>query len=99
MTNNIADKIVTAIFVGVFAIMWFCSTRYYEKPKQYLIIVYDVFGCQIFLEGLRTNFRTIEVATSYIKDYQETFPQYSFSLESFLPEIKRKTILELILKK
>ena len=79
--------------------MWFFSTRYYEKPKQYSIIVYDVFGKQNIIDGLRTDFQTTEVATSYIKEYQKRFPQYSFSLESSLPEIKRKTIFHPLLKK
>ena len=99
MNNSIADKIITGIFVGIFATMWFFSTRYYEKPKQYSIIVYDIFEKQISIDGLRTEFQTVEVATSYIKEYQKSFPQYSFSLESPIPEIKRKTIFRPILKK
>ena len=99
MTNPIADKIITGFFVVIFATMWFFSTRYYERPKQYSIIVYDVFGKQISIDGLRTEFQTLEVATSYIKEYQKTFSQYSFSLESPIPEIKRKTIFHPILKK
>lgn len=83
----------------IFATMWFFSTRYYERPKQYSIIVYDVYGKQFSIDGLRTEFQTLEVATSYIKEYQKTFSQHSFSLESPIPEIKRKTIFHPILKK
>ena len=99
MHRSIPDKIITGIFVGIFAAMWFFSTRYYERPKQYSIVVYDVFGKQCTIDGLRTDFLTTEVATSYIKEYQKRFPQYGFSLESPLPEIKRKTIFHPILKK
>ena len=99
MSNSIADKIITGFFVAIFATMWFFSTRYYEKPKQHSIVVYDVLGKQCSIDGLRTEFQTIEVATSYIKEYQNTFPQYSISLESPIPEIKRKTIFHPILKK
>ena len=96
---ELIDKVVTGFFVIIFGTMWFFSTRYYEKPKQYSIIVYDVFGKQISIDGLRTEFQRIDVATSYIKEYQKTFSQYIFSLESPIPEIKRKTIFHPILKK
>ena len=90
---------ITGLFVFVLGTLWFFSTRYYEKPKQYSILVYDVFGKQSNIDGLRTYFQTTEVALSYIKEYQKRFPQYNFCLESPLPEIKRKTIFHPILKK
>ena len=99
MLGPLVREMITGFFVLVFAVMWFFSTRYYEKPKQYSIVVYDVFGKPTIIDGLRTEFNTIEVATSYIKEYQKTFSQYAFSLESPIPEIKRKTIFHPILKK
>ena len=93
------DRPVTAIFVCVFAIIWFFSTKYYEKPKQYSIVVYDLFGNESIVEGLRTNFKTNEVAVSFLKEYQRRFPQYNFSLASYIPQFKRKTVFDWILKK
>ena len=93
------DKPITAMFICIFAIIWFFSTKYYEKPKQYSIVVYDLLGNESTIEGLRTNFKTNEVATSFIREYQKRFPHYSFSLSAHIPEFKRKTVFNTILKK
>lgn len=90
---------ITGFFVSIFAVMWFFSTKYYERPKQYSLIVYDVFGKENTIDGIRTSFTTREVASSFIKEYQRIFPQYSFSLESYIPNVKRKTIFSMIFKK
>ena len=90
---------ITGFFVFIFAVMWFFSIKYYERPKQYSLIVYDVFGKENIIDGIRTSFRTRGVASSFIKEYQRVFPQYSFSLASYIPQVKRKTIFEIILKK
>ena len=90
---------ITGFFVLVFGIMWFFSTKYYERPKQYSVVVYDVFGNENFVDGIRTSFSTKEVASSFIKEYQSSFPQYSFSLASYIPKVKRKTIFDVLLKK
>jgi hypothetical protein len=79
--------------------MWFCSTKYYENPKQYSLIVYDVFGKENTIDGIRTSFSTRKVASSFIKEYHRIFPQHSFSLASYIPKVKRKTIFDMILKK
>ena len=90
---------ITGFFVSIFAVMWFFSTKYYERPKQYSLIVYDVFGKENNIDGIRNSFSTRDVASSFIKEYQRTFPQYSFSLASYIPKVKRKTIFDIILKK
>ena len=97
MLNKLLDKIITGIFVGIFAIMWFFSSRYYERPNQYSIVVYDVFGKQINIEGLRTDFHTNEVTISYIKEYQKRFSHYNFSVEHPIPEIKKRRMFNVIL--
>ncbi|MDX1533147.1 MAG: hypothetical protein R3230_02965 [Nitrosopumilaceae archaeon] len=99
MPNKLLDKIITGIFVGIFATMWFFSSRYYERPKQYSIIVYDVFGKQVNIEGLRTNFHTSEVTASYIKEYQKRFSHYNFSVEQPIPEIKKRRVFNVILRR
>ena len=90
------DKIVTGFFVFVFGVLWFFSIRYYVKPDQYNIIVYDLLGKQVKLDGIRTSFKTKEVATSFLKEYKNRFTHYEFSIAETIPEFKRRTIFSKI---
>ena len=38
------NKIITGFFVFVFGTAWFFSSKYYVKPKQYRVLVYDIKG-------------------------------------------------------
>ena len=97
--NYCLDKIITGFFVFIFGTMWVFSVKYYEKPKQYSLIVYDVFGNENKIYGIRTTFSTQAVAKNFIKEYQRSFPQYCFTIVSYIPEIKRRTIFNILLKK
>ena len=79
--------------------MWLFSVKYYERSKQYSLVVYDVFGNEIKMDGIRIVFNTQEVAESFIKEYQKLFPQYCFTIASYIPKIKRRINLDLLLKK
>jgi len=85
---KIVDNIVTAFFVVVLGILWYCSSKYYVKPSQYIILVYDVFDKQSKIDGLRTKFKTLEVTQSYISEYQKRFVCHSFSIAQEMPIIK-----------
>ena len=96
--KKIIDKFVTGIFVVIFGILWYCSTRYYVKPNQYTIVIYDIFGKQIKIDAIRTDFRTYQVANNYILEYQNRFPHYSFSLATEMPDIKQRKVLKIFKK-
>ncbi len=97
--GKIFDRIITGFFVLVFGIMWFCSTRYYVNPQTFNIVIYDVYGKESKPGGIRTKFKTREVAISYIKEYQKLFPHLDFSIQSDIPEIKRTLMIKRIMKK
>ena len=84
------NKLITGFFVFVFGIMWFFSTKYYVKPKDYNIMVYDMHGSKFMPLEIRTKFTTPEVAHSYFREYQKTYPNLKFSIESDMPKFKRK---------
>ncbi len=96
--QKIADKFITGFFVVTLGILWYCSTRYYVKPKECTIVIYDVFGKQVKINELRTNFKTKEVAKSFISEYQKRFPHYDFSMAVETPEIKKNTVLRIFKK-
>ena len=62
-------------------------------------MIYDIYGEKSNPDGIRTKFNTQEVAHSYVKEYQKLFPHLDFSIQSFIPEMERKTIFKMILKK
>jgi len=68
----------------------FFSIKYHAKPDQYNIIVYDLLGKQVKLDGIRTSFKTKEVATSFLKEYKNHFTHYEFSIAETIPEFKRR---------
>ncbi len=85
---KIIDKIITGFFVITLGILWY-STRYFIKPNQYKIIIYDVLGNQIDMDGIRTNFNTPKVENNYILEYQNRFSHYNFSMATEMPVIKK----------
>lgn len=97
--KKFVDKIVTGFFVFFFGILWFCSTQYYVKPKTHQVAIYDVYGKEISQNQIRTKFSTLEVAQSYIKEYQSTFPHLSFSIKSEFPEMRKRVMFSRILKR
>lgn len=80
----------------MFGTLWLFSARYYEKPKKYSLIMYDVFGNQSTVDGLRTEFQTKQVATSFQKQYQESFPQYNFSISSELSQKGKRRVFRIL---
>jgi hypothetical protein len=72
------NKAITGFFVFIFAILWYCSTKYYIKPKPFNIMIYDIYGKESKPCGIRTKFSTQEVAFSYVKEYQKIFPHLDF---------------------
>ncbi len=82
------DRIITALFVGILGTLWF-FTRRCEISHSYKIIIYDMLGKQINIDGIRTVFNTHAVAVSFAKHYRVLFPNYDFMLESSLPQLKR----------
>jgi len=85
-----AAFIMMAVFV--FAIAWVLRAKPHMRPRSYLIKVFDVFGKEVQIEGLRTEFQTHDVGWSFIKQYKKAYPLYNFALVSDLPNSERLTI-------
>ena len=71
--------VMMAIFfllVSVYIMM----RQYKRLPKSYRIVVYDVFGRETVIDGLRQTFATHDAAESYARLYSEMYErqQYKF---------------------
>ena len=86
--------VITAVFA--FAFTWFLKAHHPNKPKNYKVVIYDVFGNESTIDSLRTDFKTHDVAWSFMKQYKKAYPLYNFALVSKLPKSDKKTIFRYI---
>ena len=86
--------IVASVFAFMF--IWILKTKPHIKPKNYSIISYDVFGNESNIDGLRSKFKTHDVAWSFMKQYKRSYPLYNFALVSEQPKSTKKTIFRYI---
>lgn len=91
--RKIWDKFVIGFFVIIFGTLWYC-TKCIVNPIQYKIVIYDILGNQVSIDGVRTDFKTPKVANNFISEYQNRFSQYNFSMASEMPVIKRNWLLQ-----
>jgi len=86
--------ILTAVFL--FALTWLLKARPHNRPKSYSIIVFDVFGRQSKIIDIRTEFKTHDVAWSFMKQYKKSYPLCNFALVSNFPKSTKPTIFRYI---
>lgn len=84
------------VFVFAFAFAWFLRARPHNRPKKYAVVPFDVFGNQVEIEGLRTEFRNHDVAWSFMKQYKKDHPMHNFAMVSDSPNSDKKTIFRYI---
>jgi hypothetical protein len=91
-----AGEVVILGSVFLFAIAWLIKARPHNRPKKYDVIVFDVFGKESKIEGIRTEFKTHDVAWSFMKQYKNTYPLYNFALVSKQQKQDKPTIFKYI---
>jgi len=82
--------------VFVFALIWFLKSRPHNRPKQYSVVVFDVFGEKSQIDGIRTEFKTHDVAWSFMKQYKKEYQLYNFALVSKSSNLDKPTIFKYI---
>ncbi|HJO31154.1 MAG TPA: hypothetical protein QF518_00800, partial [Nitrosopumilus sp.] len=93
---KIAGEYVVLGTVFVFALTWLLRAKPHNRPKQYSIIAFDVYGKMNSIDGIRTEFKTHDVAWSYMKQYKKTYPLFNFAMVSQLPKSDKPTIFKYI---
>lgn len=86
----ILEKIITGFFIGIFGMLWFLSSRVIERPNKYHITIYNMIGKEETPNQMRTEFHTIKVAQSFIKEYQQRCPHLIFCLKEEIPTTKSR---------
>ncbi len=93
---RVAGEYVVLGAVFVFALAWLLKAKPHNRPKQYSVVVFDVFGNVDTIEGIRTEFKTFDVAWSFMKQYKKSYPLYNFAMVSNLPKSDKPTIFKYI---
>jgi len=83
---RVAGEYVVLGAIFVFALTWLIKAKPRgNRPKSYSVVVFDVYGKQTVIDGMRTEFKTHDVAWSYMKQYKAAYPLFNFALVSRAP--------------
>ena len=93
---KVAGEYVILGTVLIFAFSWFIRARPRNRPKNYRVVPIDVFGKQSTIQEIRTEFKTHDVAWSFMKQYKKTYPLYNFALVSDVKDSDKPTIFRYI---
>lgn len=91
-----AGEVVILVSVFLFAIAWLLKAKPHNRPKKYNVIVFDVFGKESQIDGIRTEFKTHDVAWSFMKQYKSMYPLYNFAMVSTQAKHDKPTIFKYI---
>ena len=80
----------------IFAFAWLLKARPHNRPKEYSIVALDVYGKKSQIAGIRTHFKTHDVAWSFMKQYKKTYPLYNFAMVSNITNSDKPTIFKYI---
>jgi len=93
--RNASEAVILAS-VFLFAVAWLLKARPHNRPKKYNVVIFDVFGKETQIDGIRTDFKTHDVAWSFMKQYKTAYPLYNFALVSKQIQQDRPTIFKYI---
>ena len=93
---KVAGEYVILGTVLIFAFSWFLRAKPHNRPKSYRVVPIDVFGEQSVIEEIRTEFKTHDVAWSFMKQYKKTYPLHNFALVSDVKDSDKPTIFRYI---
>lgn len=93
---RVAGEYVVLGAVFVFALAWLLRAKPHSRPKSYTVVAFDVYGERAEMDGLRSEFKTHDVAWSFMKQYKKRYPLYNFALTSEMPRSAKPTIFRYI---
>ena len=91
-----ASGVIVLGLVFLFAFAWLIKARPHNVPKKYFITSFDVYGMEIHIDGLRTEFKNHDVAWSFMKFYKKSYPLCNFALVSQEKKHDKKIIFKYI---
>ncbi len=77
-------ELAIILLVGIFFLLvsvYIMMRQYKRLPKSYRIVVYDVFGRETVIDGLRQTFATHDAAESYARLYSEVYEKQHYKFK------------------
>jgi len=93
---KVAGETVILAMVFLFAFAWLLKARPHKIPKKYQVIVFDIFGMESQIDGLRTEFKNHDVAWSFMKFYKKSYPLCNFAMAAMQKNSQKKIIFKYI---
>jgi len=93
---KVAGEYVILGTVLIFAFSWFLRAKPHNRPKSYRVVPIDALGEQNVIAEIRTEFKTHDVAWSFMKQYKKTYPLHNFALVSDVKGSEKPTIFKYI---
>ena len=87
-----AEEFVLVGLACIFIVAWMRKARPQKNNSGYELIVFDVYGNNTQIDGLRTIFRTNDVATSFMKYYKQMYSVYNFAVITDINETRRTIV-------
>ena len=91
-----AGGIVIIGVVFLFALAWLVKARPRKIAKQYYVVIFDIFGKESNIDGLRTEFKNHDVAWSFMKFYKKSYPLNNFAMVTEQRNSPKKIIFKYI---
>ena len=91
-----AGETVILGMVFLFALAWLLKARPRKIPKKYQVLVFDIFGKESQIDGLRTEFKNHDVAWSFMKFYKKSYPLNNFAMVTEQRNSPKKIIFKYI---
>jgi len=91
-----AGGVIILGLVLLFALTWLLKAKPHNIPKKYQVIVFDIFGMESQINGLRTEFKNHDVAWSYMKFYKKSYPLHKFAMVTKQKNSLKKIIFKYI---
>ena len=88
--------ILGTVLIFAFSFSWFLRAKPRNRPKSYRVVPIDAFGEQSVIQEIRTEFKTHDVAWSFMKQYKKTYPLHNFALVSDVKDSEKPTIFRYI---
>ena len=93
---KVAGETVILGVVFLFAFAWLLKARPRLIPKKYQVTVFDIFGKESQIDGLRIEFKNHDVAWSFMKFYKKSYPLHNFALVEKQKNSPKKIIYKYI---
>ena len=90
---SLLGTIVTiGLFLAFFPVL--LKKRLVSKSVMYTLVIFDVYGNQTTLNGIRTSFQNKDVALSFAKFYKKEFPLNDFGIINEIDGIEKLMIVK-----